>query len=464
MIAAIRAAPDDDGPRLIYADWLVEQGDPRGEFIQLDCRMASAERFTAERRETAVRRSALLEQHRAGWLEPLAAAGIQRALYHRGFVERISLRHPADLKLARELAPVARFANILESLSSTTTALIPLGFDGFTVIADQLRELQAEAHLRELEIHRFQPYAVEPLIALPCLRSLEKLVLRSPSTWVSEPAATRRLADALAELPALRELEVSCFGLPSWPSQLRRLTIHQVIHDFSLTAVPDGIERLRVTMCDLRDAGVEELTRSRAPKLRELTLLHTQITYAGAKKIAAWSAPLVAIDVGYNRIGSVGATALAARPALRQLGADERSFLAPDGVIVIRERPEIDEPAFFLDELDFDLRPLDEARLARVRQDRELEDITDLGASKELRAFKLPVAIVPFLEAARPRSPEEQAALVAQAVKRVEILRDRTTWTPQYPHEMRDRSRKPWLVALLAVAVVAVILLWWRLR
>ena len=37
FIAAICAAPDDDGPRLVYADWLLERSDPRGELIQLDC-------------------------------------------------------------------------------------------------------------------------------------------------------------------------------------------------------------------------------------------------------------------------------------------------------------------------------------------------------------------------------------------------------------------------------------------
>lgn len=31
---AILASPDSDLPRLQYADWLKEQGDPRGEFIR----------------------------------------------------------------------------------------------------------------------------------------------------------------------------------------------------------------------------------------------------------------------------------------------------------------------------------------------------------------------------------------------------------------------------------------------
>jgi uncharacterized protein (TIGR02996 family) len=33
----------DDGPRLVYADWLDERGDPRGEFIRVGCEIAARE-------------------------------------------------------------------------------------------------------------------------------------------------------------------------------------------------------------------------------------------------------------------------------------------------------------------------------------------------------------------------------------------------------------------------------------
>ena len=36
----ILAHPDDDAPRLIYADWLDEHNDPRGEFIRTQCALA----------------------------------------------------------------------------------------------------------------------------------------------------------------------------------------------------------------------------------------------------------------------------------------------------------------------------------------------------------------------------------------------------------------------------------------
>jgi uncharacterized protein (TIGR02996 family) len=35
LVQAILANPTDDGPRLVYADWLEERGDPRGEFLRI---------------------------------------------------------------------------------------------------------------------------------------------------------------------------------------------------------------------------------------------------------------------------------------------------------------------------------------------------------------------------------------------------------------------------------------------
>ncbi len=40
FLQAILEAPDDDTPRLIYADWLEDQGDPRGELIRLEAQLA----------------------------------------------------------------------------------------------------------------------------------------------------------------------------------------------------------------------------------------------------------------------------------------------------------------------------------------------------------------------------------------------------------------------------------------
>lgn len=39
FLAAVRANPADDTVRLVYADWLDERGDPRADFLRLDCHL-----------------------------------------------------------------------------------------------------------------------------------------------------------------------------------------------------------------------------------------------------------------------------------------------------------------------------------------------------------------------------------------------------------------------------------------
>jgi uncharacterized protein (TIGR02996 family) len=62
LLAAVVRAPDDDGPRLIYADWLEERGDPaRAELIRVQCALAAGppddQRPRLERRARLARRS-----------------------------------------------------------------------------------------------------------------------------------------------------------------------------------------------------------------------------------------------------------------------------------------------------------------------------------------------------------------------------------------------------------------------
>ena len=71
FLADIKEHPGDDTPRLILADWLQDQGDPRGEFIRLQCQLARrpADRASQPPEE---RLGQLLAQHRDAWLGPLA--------------------------------------------------------------------------------------------------------------------------------------------------------------------------------------------------------------------------------------------------------------------------------------------------------------------------------------------------------------------------------------------------------
>ncbi len=70
---ALVANPDDVAAHMAYADWLTEQGDPRGEFIQVQMRLEqAAELPTAERERLWHREEELLRDHGRVWLGELA--------------------------------------------------------------------------------------------------------------------------------------------------------------------------------------------------------------------------------------------------------------------------------------------------------------------------------------------------------------------------------------------------------
>jgi uncharacterized protein (TIGR02996 family) len=89
FVAEIAAHPDDDAPRLIYADWLEERGDPQGQFIRVQCELAGNP--TPERRQDLLcLERELLARHRDQWLLPLEGALI-RGVFHRGVLDQVEV-------------------------------------------------------------------------------------------------------------------------------------------------------------------------------------------------------------------------------------------------------------------------------------------------------------------------------------------------------------------------------------
>ena len=119
LLAGVLADPAADLPRLVYADFLEESGDPpsvaRAEFIRVQCEVAGG-RVEPDRLATlAAREKVLLAGHAAGWLAPLKAKGeaLQNAGTHgqfrRGFVELVWMPAAVYLRKADKLfarAPV----------------------------------------------------------------------------------------------------------------------------------------------------------------------------------------------------------------------------------------------------------------------------------------------------------------------------------------------------------------------
>lgn len=85
LLAKIRAAPADDGPREVYADWLLERGDARGELIALQFKEARGTATPADRRRV----KALIRDEWYRLTGGLAEA-LQRneSTFERGFLAR----------------------------------------------------------------------------------------------------------------------------------------------------------------------------------------------------------------------------------------------------------------------------------------------------------------------------------------------------------------------------------------
>jgi uncharacterized protein (TIGR02996 family) len=91
FLQAVIEAPDDDAPRLVYADWLEEHGQPeRAEFIRVQCQLAKLARGDGGRKGLQVRERNLLARHAGQWLGRLQRR-LQHWVFRRGFVEQVRL-------------------------------------------------------------------------------------------------------------------------------------------------------------------------------------------------------------------------------------------------------------------------------------------------------------------------------------------------------------------------------------
>jgi uncharacterized protein (TIGR02996 family) len=111
-------SPDDDAPRLVYADWLEERGDPRGEFIRVQCHLARLAPGDPRYFDLYRRTEQLWAAHSETWLQPFRRALAERSLsfhdalfygqmypplgplFDRGFLEKVSMAADQFLTLA----------------------------------------------------------------------------------------------------------------------------------------------------------------------------------------------------------------------------------------------------------------------------------------------------------------------------------------------------------------------------
>ncbi len=300
FLTPIRAAERDDGPRLIYADFLADSDDPadrhRADFVRLQLALARLPDNHPRRHELKHRADDLLHRHLSAWTAHLRglATGFT---FHRGLLDTVSVDVATFAARGEELfrrAPV-RGVKFLDAARHVGT----------------LAECEHLARVRDLGLcgADLGNGGLNLLLRSRHLSAVESLDLSFNGL---DDSAARLLARTSA-LPRLRELRLNDNG---------RLTAD------GLTALADspalgGLELLDVSANDIGAAGIEAVVGS--PYLGDL---HT---------FAAHS----------NRIGDAGAKALAGSELLARMLAREpklalpRSGIGPAGARALAESPHV---------------------------------------------------------------------------------------------------------------------------
>jgi uncharacterized protein (TIGR02996 family) len=198
FMQAILANPDEDAPRLIYADWLEEQGNyDRAEFIRVQCARVQLPPRDPLRKEFAKRERDLLFRHAEEWrngLPPLSH--LVWRFWERGCMAAVQVNQVAALchqaEMIFSVAPVQTliFWNIdddtagrlaqepfLERIRRFTVRGGSLTWRGVRLLAES-RFLASLKELR-LEHQRMGDNAVETLAQSPNLAGLQSLCLVS---------------------------------------------------------------------------------------------------------------------------------------------------------------------------------------------------------------------------------------------------------------------------------------------
>ena len=318
FLRAILADPDDDAPRLVFADWLDEHAQSeRAEFIRVQCALASLTDGdpagpALRRRETELREAPVLK--------PLLPPGVTGTL-QRGFLDEVAV----DAEVCLRQGPGWLRDWPLRRLG--VTRLTPTHFPEAVI-----RAIVVGKRLRGLSLAGgVSPASLASLLAAPELAGLRSVRLSCPPTLAAGQA------EVLASLPRLEELnlEVNRLGAevvrdlvawPGWPT-LRRLHLseNQLGPDGALllAAAPPAaaLESLSLGRNYLYERGVTALATARLPALRSLDLNGNECGDGGLRALLAspLAGQLTELNLGGNALTASAVAILADWPGLRQL-------------------------------------------------------------------------------------------------------------------------------------------------
>ncbi|MCI0703762.1 MAG: TIGR02996 domain-containing protein [Planctomycetia bacterium] len=318
FLAAINANLDDDTPRLVFADWLQENGDEeRAEFIRIQCEGHR----TQPSSPTDVCGSDLLRANRRRWLRGLPRYLVdnpKRWEFSRGFVTLVSVKGPkwsADGHLIRRLTALEHL--ILDRVypdvmnSPALEGLRGLTLNGMT--SETVATLTNSAivpSLVDLLLFPISAAAIgdrylSDLFAHPALTRLRRLTLDRTHRG---NAVVMALAD-VPRLATLEEFHIQSSGLDASGAE-------------ALARFPGRLRVLSLPANPLGDEGVRQFVRS--PFLRglvELGLGSCELTNESARLLAGWDGlqSVKALNIFGNDIDRRSANLIANSPNARNL-------------------------------------------------------------------------------------------------------------------------------------------------
>jgi uncharacterized protein (TIGR02996 family) len=368
---AIIASPDDDTPRLAYADWLDEQGDTaRAEFIRVQIALARIGEDDERRKDLRARERKLQEANADTWLGE-ADRMLKSCRFDRGLLEVIHLRHPFDWERAadlfrtcpiRELSLGIRTADGARRLASSawlsrlTKLCLAGSYPFFNAGFADVFASPYLANLRELSLigHRAGPEVVAALVRCGVigLRALSLIDEDIGVTGAASLAGWTGLA-GISHLD-LGENELGPPGVEALlaagrPSQLASLDFcHNDVtasaaRTIARTECLSDLETLNLGNNPLGNDGIGELTRSPHLRLRALDVRSVSCDQAAASGIARsrFADRLGRLDLSFNPLGPAGAVALAESHRLGGLGDLELAHceIGSEGVQALAESP-----------------------------------------------------------------------------------------------------------------------------
>jgi uncharacterized protein (TIGR02996 family) len=359
---AIVADPDDDTPRLIYADWLDENGRPdRAAFVRAQIEAARAEPFGPAARAAQERADRLLERHRDEWVARVYGRVIG-CEFVRGFVGHVTVdagafpEHAGFLFETQPIQGVRVVRRLVAGHFNTSGAWVE-GGDSLRPVFEQPELWQINRlDLSELSLSEDEYDALEGSRSLVGVRDL---------SFREAPVDPKRLTSLLAgdSLPHLCGLNVSeCTHLEQAVTAGLRRASHRRFARLDLSGVTfqrsEHLKQLLGCAC-LSELEELRLARPAVPvspgplsflnigwvlpwgRLRVLDVTGQQLGWDGVREIARQSeaSRLRWLGLGHNGIGLSGVDELINAPHLNLYYLDVRgNGLDRDTFAALRNR------------------------------------------------------------------------------------------------------------------------------